>query len=708
MMRLLLLVILLCPCRTGASRYPTRDELVDELRALNLSGIARIATQGSLQFMRYLVPANHACAVAGGCPDVIVLPATAEDASKIIALSQRLQVNLGVKGGGHSYTCQSSSKLHGGGIMLDMRLFDDLQIYPATGRIVVGAGRKFSDILPSLKTHDLAVIHGQCLHVGVAGFTLHGGVHFGALSELHGLGSSNIVGMKFVLANGSIATIDGSGQGGGRVCRLGDPVELLHLSPAQCDDLEFAMYGAGSSFALVLSLTLKAHRIDRVRSAISILSADLSNATRAREDLLSYMQAIPEASVSLTFFGLDAYFKAAVFEVLFVKERGRSAMGTMAGAGMAMLNALRGRRGWGRTLVHFVVEASWTEGAAEGMSLSRLRELQRPFINGSSSSTLMARPWYAAAQYSWAVPSYDLVWGKGHSYAGASLTVPRSLSAAALDAFLSSFLQHLEAPACSDCVAVLHRVGPGLRASLSSPASPATSFHSGLSSAALWLEMDCGLFRDGNPLASISWFLMRHVRGAMSHASMGTAPGPPPPSFKEARWAKCLAFVDDAQRALDRIILDGPDSYGSHLGASDDSSQEAFHYPNVPNLAASSGANGGWSDSYYGAHYPRLQRLKTALDPTDVFRHAQSIRPANASSAVDSTEGRPLQSLHACKISYTLAAYVDFLPWMAVAIVAFSRRIVARITQHARLGIARVLIALGVLLLPPEHNNNII
>jgi FAD/FMN-containing dehydrogenase len=47
------------------------------------------------------------------------------------------------------------------------------------------------------------------------------------------------------------------------------------------------------------------------------------------------------------------------------------------------------------------------------------------------------------------------------------------------------------------------------------------------------------------------------------------------------------------------------------------------HYANYPDLDLPH-----WQTAYYGGNYPRLQKLKKALDPDDLIRHPQSVRLA--------------------------------------------------------------------------------
>lgn len=119
--------------------------------------------------------ANQRC--ESFCPDVVIRPNTVEDISNVMRMihttliKHNTSIPFTVKGGGHSYSCQS---VRDDGILLDMRNFDHIHV---NGDVVnVGAGLTFEKVFKILNKNDRTIIHGQCLQVGVVGFTVHGGI----------------------------------------------------------------------------------------------------------------------------------------------------------------------------------------------------------------------------------------------------------------------------------------------------------------------------------------------------------------------------------------------------------------------------------------------------------------------------------------------------------------------------------------------------
>jgi FAD/FMN-containing dehydrogenase len=183
--------------------------------------------------------------------------------------------------------------------MLDMRKLKAIVIHGLESKtsqisMTIGTGLVWGEVLKYLRNldRDLITVHGQCTTVGVAGYSLHGGVHFGGLSELYGLSSDNILALTAVVANGSIVELSGS------KCIV-DGVSVVYSE--ECSGLWFGFRGAGSSFGVVTSLTLKLYRETKMRSALSILSLRIKDVTEAQRFLTEYTDSIPSEGIKSHF-----------------------------------------------------------------------------------------------------------------------------------------------------------------------------------------------------------------------------------------------------------------------------------------------------------------------------------------------------------------------------------------------------------------------
>lgn len=253
--------------------------------------------------------------------------------------------------------------------------------------------------------------------------------------------------------------------------------------------------------------------------------------------------------------------------------------------------------------MHFIVEASWLHSSSnysvgiqgpgsEDSIFQKLKSLHSELSIRSLDANRMytCRSWLSTDR-PWSVPSYDLVWGAGHSYGGSSIIVDKEYEERTVKQSLESFKLHVDKKTgkCSDCVVVFHRIGEKLRNKIAtkgstSPADPrhselhmtvqqdldSESFNPFRKNGSLWVEIDCGHFYP-----------------------------------QRDSWPTCSAFIDESQRAFDRIV---PKNHKSH-------------YPNVPNLVTED-----WREQYYGREgYERLQKVKQMWDPENVFRHSQSV-----------------------------------------------------------------------------------
>ncbi|KAA8649446.1 FAD-binding oxidoreductase [Aspergillus tanneri] len=181
---------------------------------------------------------------AGG----IILATSAEDISVAMKLAVDIQLDVAVRGGGHSHFAASSTD---GGIVIDLRNMNNVTINEATNVVTVQGGALWSDVDETLGQKGLAAVGGTVNHTGVGGLTLGGG--YGWLSGQYGLAIDNLLSAKVVLAEGSIVT----------------------ASATSHQDLFWAIRGGGGNFGVAVEFVFQAYeKPDNVFAGMLVYTLD--------------------------------------------------------------------------------------------------------------------------------------------------------------------------------------------------------------------------------------------------------------------------------------------------------------------------------------------------------------------------------------------------------------------------------------------------
>jgi hypothetical protein len=156
------------------------------------AGFARLALPNNLRYANVL-PAGIAM-----CDD-------ASDVSTSIAWAREHGVPLVARSGGHSYAGYSTTR----GLMIDLRRMNAFTFDHASGIATLGGGARNKDVFEQCRALNVAITHGRCEGVGVAGLTLGGGVGFNM--RLHGLTCDQLVATDIVTADGKKRTLGRAG-----------------------------------------------------------------------------------------------------------------------------------------------------------------------------------------------------------------------------------------------------------------------------------------------------------------------------------------------------------------------------------------------------------------------------------------------------------------------------------------------------------------
>lgn len=160
--------------------------------ARSLSG--RLLRPGDAGFAQLALPNN--LRYANVLPAGIALCANGADVSASILWARSNRVPLIARSGGHSYAGYSTTT----GLMIDVSAMNGFSFDRATGVATLEGGARNRDVYAQCRKLGVAITHGRCLQVGVAGLVLGGGVGFNM--RTHGLTCDQLVSSKIVTADG--------------------------------------------------------------------------------------------------------------------------------------------------------------------------------------------------------------------------------------------------------------------------------------------------------------------------------------------------------------------------------------------------------------------------------------------------------------------------------------------------------------------------
>src|SRR3954464_6458318 len=179
-----------------ASLTPVSPENAAPLRAAVAGSVLLPGDAGS-ELERAVWNLNHELV-----PAVIVVPESAADVQAAVTFAAGQHRPVLVKATGHQIVGQAH-----GAVVIATRRMNDVAI-DAVGRTArVGAGAIWSEVVEKAAKHGLAPLNGSNPTVGVAGYTLGGGLS-PALGRSHGYAADHVRSLDVVTADGKLRHVD--------------------------------------------------------------------------------------------------------------------------------------------------------------------------------------------------------------------------------------------------------------------------------------------------------------------------------------------------------------------------------------------------------------------------------------------------------------------------------------------------------------------
>lgn len=167
-------------------------------------------------------------------PAVIVRCTDADDVTAAVDFAREQDLPLAIRGGGHHI---AGYAVCDDGIVIDLAPMNEVHIDADTQTVRVQGGAMWGDLNQELRAHGLEIVGNPYDEVGVAGYTLGGGM--GLLSRKYGLAIDNLRSVEVVTADG----------------------ELVHASDEENPEMFWALRGGSGNFGVVTTFEFDCHDV---------------------------------------------------------------------------------------------------------------------------------------------------------------------------------------------------------------------------------------------------------------------------------------------------------------------------------------------------------------------------------------------------------------------------------------------------------------
>lgn len=203
-------------------------------------------------------------------PEAVVLAGSVRDVVATVDAARAAGLRVAPQSTGHSASPLGDLA---GTVLLRLDALNGVHVDPARQTVRAEGGARWQDVATPAGEHGLAALAGSSPGVGVAGYTLGGGVSWMARS--HGLAVNHVTALDVVTADGRLRTV----------------------GPDSDPDLFWALRGGGGGFGIVTALEFRLFSITEVYAGTLFFPMD-----RAHEVLHAWrrwVSTVPESVTSI-------------------------------------------------------------------------------------------------------------------------------------------------------------------------------------------------------------------------------------------------------------------------------------------------------------------------------------------------------------------------------------------------------------------------